>query len=372
MALASIRGGNFIPIGPGFHPSLTAPSISNTTIDATNEALILVGQIVTSDGASHTLDTSGSSSIGWRTGSVTFSNGGTTVKVGVAAVDTANGPPARAAHSTDVITFDVNASFTGGGGGITANAWQTSVPTTGTKTIANGDLVAVCIQMTARGGADLITPVSNLATTGPHRPTVTTFTGGSYAVAASTPNFIITFADGAFGYFHGTEVFSSQNQRTWNSGSGQAEYGQLYNLPFPCKIFGLFGWFNPSADCNVVLYSDPLGTPVAEKTISLDANVMGSGSFRRFSVMFASPYSYSANQNIGAIYKPGGSSVTAAYKTLDNANHRIVDPWGTSGYGISRASGSFANANSSLDHYYIGLIASHFESGVWPSYGMGI
>lgn len=203
-------------------------------------------------------------------------------------------------------------------------------------------------------------------------PTVTTFLGGSYANLAGLPNAIITFSDGALGYFYGSDVFSATGTRFWNSGSATKEYGQIYNLPFPTKIYGLYGWVDPDDNFDMVLYSDPLGTPVAEKTIAFDLNIGASASGRRISVLFPTPYLLPANTPVGAVYKPSSTGITAYYKTLNSATHRLADVWGASGYGISRASGAFANANSSLDHYYIGLLAGAFEHGVRPTYVMGI
>ena len=37
--------------------------------------------------------------------------------------------------------------------------------------------------------------------------------------------------------------------------------------------------------------------------------------------MFSSPYDAAADQNIGAVIKPGASNITAYYKTLANAAH---------------------------------------------------
>jgi hypothetical protein len=361
MTVTAVPGSPIVLIGPGVltsHNNLVTGSINT---DAANEALIAIGYAITSDGGSHTIDTTGSSSIGWRTGSVTFANGSTEFKVGVAPVKTDEGPPARAAHTTDVIDFDVAASFTGGGGGVTTGAWQTSVPTTGTKTIANGALIAICWQMTARGGADIVPIAIGPAVTPHHRPTLTGFTGGSYAALTSLPNAIITFSDGATCHLLGTDLYSTLNTRTWN-GSGGQEYGQLFNLPFPYKVYGIYGWLDPDADCDIVLYSDPLGTPVAEKTISIDANAVAIAAGRRFEVAFAAPYSVAANTDIAAVFTPGGSNVSTYYRTLANAGHRVTDVYGTSGYGIQRTSGAFANANSSLDHYYIGLIVGAFDN----------
>lgn len=372
MALQSFYGSAFSFVGPDPWLHTTVPAVNNTAIDAANEAVIAIGRVRTSDGGSHTIDTTGSSSIGWRSATVTFSNVGTTVKVGIAPVDTGAGPSGRASNATDVISFDVSKSMTGGGGGITANAYQTHIPDTGTKTIANGDLVAIAIQMTARGGADAVNVTSSALGSDLHRPLNVAFTGGSYNLPSAVPNFFITFSDGATGWIEGGEIFSTRLTRTWNSGGATKEYGQLYKLPFPAKIYGVYGWVDPDADFDVALYSDPLGTPVAEKTASIDANTVADTQGRRFRELFASPYTTTADQIICATYKPGGSNITAYYKTLASATHRASDVWGTQGYGISRASGAFADANSSLDHYYIGLIVGAFEHGVQPTYGLGI
>lgn len=361
MALQSITGG-FVPIGPRIVSSPSA-GFNSISLTAANQAVIYIGRIVTADGGSHTIDTTGSSSIGWRSETTTFASGSTSVSVGLAAVDTSNGPPARAVNSSSVITFDVAAVFAGGGGGINLG-WQTSVPTTGSKTIANGDLVAFAVQMTARGGTDgaIVSFPQTLSTTNLSRPSVSTFTG-SYIARGGLPDCVITFSDGTLGWFEGSDVFSTVTARAFNSGSATKEYGQLYQLPFPVKVCGIYGYATIGADTDVVLYSDPLGTPVAQKTASIDANTLETGSAAPFQEFFSSPYSVLANTPIAAVLKPGASSITAFYKTLASAGHRVADPWGTSGYGVSRASGAFSNANSSLDHYYIGLLISAFDDG---------
>ena len=370
MALVALPGTPFVPIGPGLAaPSSAAPGGSSQLANTVGGAVICIGHVVTSDGGSHTINTTGSSSLGWRAGTTTFASASTTVKVGLAAVDTAAGPPGRAVNVADVITFDVSKSLIGGGGGITTGAWQTHVPDTGSKVIANGDLVAFCVQMTARGGTDSVA-VGCLSTAAHLIPSVTTYASPSYSAVSSVPDVIIAFSDGAIGFFYLGEVYNTISNTLWHSGSTNAEYGQLFNLPFPMKIYGIYGWLNLSAgnaDTEVVLYSAPLsGTPVAEQTKMLDANTILRTGATRFVALFNSPYAYNANTDIAAVFKPGSTSIIAYYKTLANAAHRIADVFGTSGYGISRltgATGAFANANSDLDHYYIGLLAGAFDAG---------
>jgi hypothetical protein len=359
MSLVALSGQLAVPFGPSpFSFIGTAPASLSVTIDAANEACIMIGHLIWADGGSHTVDTTGSSSIGWRTGSVTFANAGTTVKVGLAAVDTANGPAGRAVNVADVVTFDVSKSLTGGGGGITSNAWQTHVPDTGTKTIANAGFLALCIQATARAGADSIVATTSSVSNRMQFPQVTEFTGGAYAGQGGVPNAIITASDGTLGYFYGSSVYASINTRTWNSGSSPSEYGQLYQFPFAISVYGIYGWCNPSAvDLDLVLYTDPLGTPVAQKTLSLDGNTTAVNATRQIMVPFAAPYLVPPNTPFVTALKPGASNITMPYKTLAAATHRITDPWGTSGYGVSRAGGAFSDANSGLDHYLVGPLA---------------
>jgi hypothetical protein len=366
MSLVGLDGGYIVPIGPSmFGFAFTVPSTTAVVLDAANEANIAIGQIIWADGGTHTVDTSGSSSIGWRTGTSTFANAGTTVKVGLGTVDAANGPPGRATNVADVITFSVSKSMTGGGGGVASGAWQTHVPDTGSLAIANGDIVAMSVQMTARGGADNVSVTNAAQSNILNRPFVTSFTGGAYAAVAGHPNVMLTASDGTLGWFYGSMPFTSIGTKTANSGGAGAtkEYGQLYKLPFPCKVYGIYANIDPDGDCDFVLYSDPLGTPVPEKTVSMDVNVVNLASQRMSAIMFATPYTLAAETPIVAAYKPGATNITIHFRTLASATHRVVDAGGTDSYGVNRDTSAFANDNSSLNHFFIGLLVGAWDDG---------
>jgi hypothetical protein len=364
MALVNTPGGFYVPIGVlgGIRTSETPGGVNSFAIDAVNEAVHYLGFFITEDGNPHTIDTSGLSSLRWRTGTVTFANAGTTVRVGLAPIDLANGPPGRAANTANVIDFDVYADLIGGGGGITANAWQTHTPTNGSKLVASGDLIVFAVQMRARGGTDLIQASSDSALAFEHFPATTTFTA-SYASASQMPTCEVVFSDGARGWFFGTEVKVTTTPRTWNSGSVTKEYGQLFQLPFPVRVFGIYGSVDPDNDFEAVLYSDPLGTPVAERTVAIDRNTVRAGTGFRFSCLFPTPYDVAANAPVGAVLKPGAANISTYFNTLNHADDRKSYTFGTNGYGISRASGAFNNANNSLDQYYVGIVVGGFDAG---------
>lgn len=369
MALVALDGMPLVAFGAaGRNGTALVSSASNTLIDAANEACIMIGQIFTEDGGTHTIDTTGSSSLGWMSGSLTFANGATTVKVGLAAVDLTAGPPGRAAAVANVITFDVSKSLTGGGGGITANAWQEHVPDAGTKTIVNGDLVAFAVQMTALGGADATRPqtASNVSVASSW-PLVTEYTGGAYStVNALMPNAVITFSDGKLGFFAAGYVFATPSTtQTWNNGSATKEYGNFFQVPFPCNIYGIYHGGGIGGDTDFILYSAPLGTPVAEKTVSVDLNTVGSATVSRPGyILFPAPYSAAKDQPLAAIMKPtSATNVSLNYKTFNVSAHQKGEPFGANGYAVNRASGAFATQNSNKDRYAIGLLIGAFDNG---------
>jgi hypothetical protein len=371
VSLVNIDGMPLVMIGaPNRLGMPQVGSLGNTLIDAAKEAVIMFGHVITEDGQSHTIDTTGSSSLGWRAGSVTFANAGTTVKVGLATMNSSSGPPGRAVNATDTITFDVSKSLTGGGGGISANSWHEHVPDSGSKTIANGDMVAFCVQMTALGGADLVNVQAFSSFNIVSLPAVTSYTGGSYASAGQLPNAVITFSDGTLGFFHGGFVESSVTTITWNSGSGTKEYGNLLQFPFPVRIYGIAAasLSTNNADLSLVLYSDPLGTPVAERTLALDGNISAAGSSLTAYGMFSSPYDLPPNTPIAAIVKPTTvTNISLIHMTLNAAAHQKAWNNGANGYAVTRAAGAFAAQNSNKDRFGVGVLVGAFDTGGYPA-----
>ncbi|WP_338688445.1 hypothetical protein V5279_23880 [Bradyrhizobium sp. 26S5] len=158
---------------------------------------------------------------------------------------------------------------------LTANASQTSVPTTGSKSIATGDDAAFAVQMTAKGGSDSITvQCASVGGIVGVMPTVTT--GAVYSNTNQVPNVVIVASDGTLGYFFGGYVANSATTQTWSSSDTIKEYGNLIIPPFPVKVYGVILNAAFFGNTDAILYSNPLVTPVAEKTKSIDLNAIGS------------------------------------------------------------------------------------------------
>jgi hypothetical protein len=221
--------------------------------------------------------------------------------------------------------------------------------------------------MTALGVGDLVNVSSFPAATGPilSRPCVTSYLAAAYANVNRLPNCVITFSDGVRGYFYGGFVAAADPlAQTWNNASAQREYGNLIQLPFPVKVYGVIAGLNATADVSFNLYSNPLVSPVAEKTVSIDLNQVGAVSALAVeSILFPTPYLAAANQPLAIVATPTTvTSVTMYYKTFPLSLHQASESG--SGYAVSRpASGGFTAQNANKDRYAIGLLIGAFDNG---------
>jgi hypothetical protein len=231
-------------------------------------------------GGSKTLSAAGGGSIVWPCFSVTFADGSTTFRVGVQDVDLATG--------LEDGTFDVHGELTGGGGGIAVGLNNTAM-TSGTKTIANGDLIAIVMEMPARAGADDVRPAvmnSPLLPLGSGTlfPYGTTDSGSGPSKAATHPAVTIIFDDGTLGWVPGRAAthawWITAADINFGSGSTPDEYAAVFALPYAATIDAIgVGMSDVDAgdDIELILYSDPLGTPSAVLTVTIDPDVVRTG-----------------------------------------------------------------------------------------------
>ncbi len=355
------------------HNSSTA--LTNITLNAAGETTCMIGHLVLEnpEGGSKTLSAAGGGSIVWRSGTTTFANAGTTFKVGIQDVSTATSPAQGDG------TFDVEASFTGGGGGVTSGAVQTSVMTSGTKTIAHGDLIAITFAMTARGGADSVIVNANhpgIYGSTPNMPTVTDNTGGTYAkTSTALPNAYILFNDGTIGWLYGAPfVSASVASVAFNSGTATAdEYGNIIYPEATYKASGVsltIFLAGASSDFELILYSDPLGTPVAERTVTIDATQVGATATAQIEALFSSPYTLKANTTYAVTCRPTtANNVTNYYFDANNATGAKAGLCGNSHYACRRLdnSGAFSDYNGGTAKtrmMLISLIGIYREQGV--------
>lgn len=269
IALASVipvRGQDWVklPKPLAIYPSGYFDNTGAVTVNAANEYNGIVGQVSLAAGSgSKTCSTGGSvCKIYWETGAVTWANAGTNVSVGIQDVG---------ADGFGDGTFDVRADLVPGTETITASTSIVTSMETGSKTIAQNDLVAVVVRMTALGGADSIVVASQ-----GRLPVTYASQGFPYGVRSTgTPaknldaaKIVIQFDDGTFGWITASpDISFNQGVPTtlsFNSGSTPDEYAWVFSLPFSCGL-GAIGFYLDAVETTdlfeLILYTNPLSSP---------------------------------------------------------------------------------------------------------------
>ena len=354
---------------------LNAPTSGQAgALNAANLSLTMFGNVWTEDGGTHTIDTTGSSSIGWLASTVLFANAGTTVKVGICNMDAANGNPIRPANASGVITFDVSRSIVGGSGGITTGSWHEHAPNSGSKTIAHGDLVGVAIQVTARAGADSIgvagvQPISGAIA----RPGCTTYNGTTFASVNIVPACAITFNDGVKGNFVGGAPYSvTRTALSFNNSSSPNEVGMHFKFPFPVVLSGVTAICGFADNADIVAYLDPFGTPSAQRTISVTPGQIGNLTQVATSVfLFSPPLIIPANTSVVIAIKPTTTTnILWGYRTLGSAGNQSA--YGFESYAVERSSGAFSVRSSGTHRMQISPLVDSLMHHARPTFGLGI
>lgn len=242
-------------------------SPNSGTIDAAGESQAAIGYVLlsTGPGTSKVISSSGGK-IHWKTGAITFANGTTNLRIGIQDV---------AATGLEDGTYDVRGDLVGGTDTITANVVMSTAMETGSKTIAHGDLIAVVIEMTARGGADSV--VVGKGSSNGLVPYGTADVGSGPVRNAQLPAFTIEFDDGTVGWFTASSFVSLvEASPALNTGTTPDEVALIFRLPFPAQVAGLLLAVTSVAaadDFEGILYTDPLGTPAAAHTLTQDSDL---------------------------------------------------------------------------------------------------
>jgi len=322
-----ITGGNSTGYFQGF-------GIVTAVIDLTGEKFAMIGRVFI-DGrptSAKTLSSAGGK-IKWYQGARTFATAGSTVRVSVQDVATGTGPPFRPDE-----TEDVSGDLVQGTDTINANTWNTKALSSGSKSIAHGDLIAVVFDFTTRNGADSLTFTGPYDTTqwrGP--PGCVSKVGGSWNTNpdAFDPQVVIEFDDGTLAFFDGafpTSAATAAHQLT--NSTNPDEVGLIFQVPWEVKIDALMPGAQPgtaAADFDVKLYSDPLGTPSVMVTRSMLGEQGNASQFNRQQpITLATEITLAANTDYCLSIKANSTGIVyMSYFDVPDANFRKYHSGGT-------------------------------------------
>lgn len=289
-------------------------SATNTTLDAQDEEVHFIGHLELPPGtASATFDTN--TTIQFQAGTVTW-NTGTTVRIGVQDVDATTGAPGRGDGNWDCYKDMVAGTDT------ISTGWNTITMASGSKSVNQGDLIAICIKVTVKGAETLSLPVTYGGAGGftAGRPLTVSSIGSGFVARAALVIVAINF-NGIYATLQGALPYTSRTATTFNNTSTPDERGNFITFPFACKVRGFvmrIVYSASSTTFDVVMYSDPSGTPAAMSggTVTVDTDTLYSTSGGDLIIMLPAGVEVAANTKIAVVLKPNGAT-SIGYTYID-------------------------------------------------------
>lgn len=344
------------------------------TVDATGEYLHITGRVQWSDRGSHTIDTTGGSALGWMTGTSTFADAGTTLRIGIQDTAEAGANPARGDG-----TFDVYADLVGGTDTVAANTWYDTPMESGTKTMAHGAIVTVVIGMTARGGSDAVQIRCSPMAIAIESPVVALETSGpTFTAQTATANIKLVASDGTIGWIAGgfPTVTTALVAQSYDNNDATKEYGNIIRVPGPVALGSLWAVMSPTssvlADSKLIVYSDPFAAgsgPTEEASVTiLGDQVFSTGGSRLGIWRLASDFTLAKDTDYAIVLSPSTTNaISLGYFDMAAAGDMAMHSMGTNCYGVSRgtigAGTAFAAISSGIRRFMCGVGVIGIDDG---------
>lgn len=249
----------------------------------------------------------------------------------------------------------------------------------GTKTLNHGDLIAVSIEMVSKGGSDSIQVgsynmgISARSGSSMYFPYITTDSGSGPGRAGSVAiGCAIEFDDGSLGWIEpGILAPFTSITTNFSSTSSPDEYAAVFELPFKCRISGGYyhiGSIGATDPFEIILYSDPEGTPTPIATISVDPDAVGSssGTPAPFYFSFSSSITITPNTRYAIAIRPTNFTIGINTHSFGSGNdkYKKAFPFGGNVFLMGRTDQT--GAFSTIQTYYLplfGLMIDQLDDG---------
>lgn len=277
------------------------------SINAAGESHAVIGHLRLAGGATgKTFSAGGGAQIVWLTATTTWATAGSTVRVGLQDVDTTTG--------VEDTTFDVFFDYVQGTDALASSTYQLATMSSGTKTLSDGDLIAIVVEMTVRNGADSV-QVSSTLVGGTQSNAALGFPYGSInngiALAKSTTQLayaVLKCDDGTVGWIMGTPVIRSLvGTVAVNSSSTPDEYAGVFTPTLTMQVCGIgvtLAAIGASDTFEVILYTDPFGSPSATVTVTADQDVVAGSASNGTHIYHIPPTTLTAGTTYAVAFRP--------------------------------------------------------------------
>lgn len=239
--MTAVRTQLWIPSLPPVFNNVNGVQTITRTIDASGEKFAWIGRVHWPDSAS----SKNIRKVHIFPSAITDGTG--TLAISLQDVLATTGAPPRPDETQDekALAWDITS--------LTAGAWNVSPQLDADRTVNKGDLIAAVLEFDTFV-ADAVT-LSNgqvpSAVSMSHEAVCVCKESGSWnsnfgAGAFGHPSIIFEMSDGSYGTFAGCLPIASASGANINTGTTPDEYGMRFELPFDCKIDGVYVICNPS------------------------------------------------------------------------------------------------------------------------------
>lgn len=273
---------------------------TGSTMNAVGESNFIVGRVYfPAQTGTKTISAAGGGRICFNTAAgIVWASGSTNVRVGIQ--DVAN-------TGIEDGTFDVYVDLVPGTETIANNTLYNFAMESGTKTLTYGQEIAVGATMTARGGTDVFS-LDRVV-----RPIPLSYPYDTHLGSKSTnvPCFLLIFDDGTYGWILTAPLLwdtaDGNTTIAFNSGSSPDEYAGTFSPTIPARLIAIGAQVESIASADsyeVILYSDPLGTPSVIETITPDPDMLAGGGADPVLHMLATVQDLTPGTVYGVAYRP--------------------------------------------------------------------
>ncbi len=354
-------GGNLTSFLP--YPLGDVGGESAMVMDAAGESNFMIGRLVWASGigTSKVVSSAGAKIYFTLNAAATFANAGTTLTVGIQDVSS----------GLEDGTFDVSLDLVGGTDSPGANdVFTAHAMDTGSKTIAWGDTVAIGCEMVSRGGSDTVSMQRRIGPYVPLLPYISADTGSGPARANQNShlNILVESDDGTLGWIVGGAPFVRGLENVNNTDTPD-EFSNVFQVPFKTQacgiIMGGFDNIGTADTLEFVLYSDPLGTPVAERTVTIDPNNVFSATAEGHLVgLFSSAFELAIDTDYAVAFRPTSANDISIFALLFPTAQGQLRGWtalGTNWQSATRTNQAGAFTEDANKLYNIGPILNAFR-----------
>jgi hypothetical protein len=297
------------------------------------------------------------SKVGFRTGTV---SAGDTLKISLQSVDASGNPDGTILASGDAYQTQAVADADD-------NKWFLATLVSGAS-VTKGDPISIVIEFNSYVAGNLnisagargigVSQIYNIYAD----LYTTTWTKNAYLINAA-----LEYSDGSYasGFTHPMSALSSYS---YNSGSTPDEYGDYFQIPFPCRAAGIVAYVTLNQSSTFTLYDSDGTTVLASKQL-LSAQRYGA-SYGLFWAFFDTPVNLLKDTWYRMTVVPNGTTnISLCYFSVDLAAQMDSYALGQKCYRTSRTD-SGAWTQDTLTRVEVALIVDAFDDGAGAGGGL--